>query len=33
VRDLPRWWIWAQIVLVVVVVAGMVVAIVQLAST
>jgi hypothetical protein len=31
-RDFPRWWIWMQVVLVVFVVAGMVIAIVQLAT-
>jgi hypothetical protein len=31
--DLPRWWFWMQVVLVVAVVAGIVIAIVQLAST
>jgi hypothetical protein len=33
VRDLPPWWLWMQVVLVVLVVAGMVIAIVQLATT
>jgi hypothetical protein len=31
-NELPRWWFWMQVVLVVAVVAGIVVAIVQLAS-
>jgi hypothetical protein len=33
VRDLPPWWLWMQVVLVIFVVAGMVIAIVKLAST
>jgi hypothetical protein len=33
VRDLPPWWLWMQVVLVVAVVAGMIIAIVQLATT
>jgi hypothetical protein len=32
-RDLPPWWLWMQVVLVVVVVIGMVIAIVKLATT
>jgi hypothetical protein len=32
VGDLPRWWFWMQVVLVVAVIAGIVIAIVQLAS-
>ena len=31
-RDLPPWWLWMQVVLVVLVVAGMIIAIVQLAT-
>jgi hypothetical protein len=31
--DLPPWWLWMQVVLVVLVVAGIVIAIVQLSST
>jgi hypothetical protein len=33
VRDLPPWWLWMQVVLVVFVVAGIVIGIVQLATT
>jgi hypothetical protein len=33
VRDLPPWWLWMQVVLVVFVVIGMVIAIVQLATS
>jgi hypothetical protein len=33
VKDLPPWWLWMQVVLVVVVVIGMVIAIVKLATT
>jgi hypothetical protein len=33
VRDLPPWWLWMQVVLVILVLAGMVIAVVQLAST
>jgi hypothetical protein len=32
VRDLPPWWLWMQVVLVVFVVIGMAIAIIQLAS-
>jgi hypothetical protein len=32
VRELPRWWFWMQVILVIAVVAGIVIAIVQLAS-
>ena len=32
-RDLPPWWLWMQIVLVVFVLAGIVIGIVQLATT
>jgi hypothetical protein len=32
VRDIPPWWLWMQVVLVVFVVAGMVIAIVKLAT-
>ena len=31
-RDLPRWWLWMQVVLVVFDVAGIVIGIVQLAT-
>ncbi len=31
--DAPRWWIWMQVVLVVFVIAGIVIAIVQLSTT
>jgi hypothetical protein len=30
--DAPRWWLWMQVVLVVLVIAGIVIAIVQLSS-
>jgi hypothetical protein len=30
--DLPRWWFWMQVVLVIAVVAGIVIAIVKLAT-
>jgi hypothetical protein len=30
--DAPRWWLWMQVALVVLVIAGIVIAIVQLAS-
>jgi hypothetical protein len=30
--ELPRWWFWMQVVLVVVVIAGMVIAIVKLST-
>jgi len=33
VKNLPPWWLWMQVVLVVFVVLGIVIAIVQLAST
>jgi hypothetical protein len=33
VRDLPPWWLWMQVFLVVMVVAGIVVAIVQLSTS
>jgi hypothetical protein len=33
VRNLPPWWLWMQVVLVVFVVIGIVIAIVQLATT
>jgi hypothetical protein len=33
VKDLPPWWLWMQVVLVVVVVIGMVIAIVKLSTT
>jgi ABC-type multidrug transport system permease subunit len=33
VGDVPPWWLWMQVVLVLVVVAGMVIAIVKLATT
>jgi hypothetical protein len=33
VRDLPPWWLWMQVVLVVFVVIGIVIGIIQLAST
>jgi hypothetical protein len=32
VRDLPPWWLWMQVVLVIFVIAGIVIAIVQLSS-
>ena len=32
-KNLPPWWLWMQVVLVVFVVAGIVIAIVQLATT
>ena len=32
-RNLPPWWLWMQVVLVVVVLAGMVIAIIQLSNT
>jgi hypothetical protein len=32
-RDLPPWWLWMQVFLVVVVVVGMIIAIVKLATT
>ncbi len=32
-RDLPPWWLWMQVVLVIFVVIGMVIAIVKLATT
>ena len=32
-QDLPRWWFWMQVVLVIVVIAGMVIAIVKLSTT
>jgi hypothetical protein len=32
VKNLPPWWLWMQVVLVVVVVIGMVIAIVKLAT-
>jgi hypothetical protein len=32
-RNIPPWWLWMQVVLVVFVVIGMVIAIVQLART
>jgi hypothetical protein len=31
--DAPRWWLWMQVVLVVLVIAGIVIAIVQLSTT
>jgi hypothetical protein len=30
--DAPRWWLWMQIVLIVLVIAGIVIAIVQLST-
>jgi hypothetical protein len=33
VKDVPPWWLWMQVVLVVFVVAGMVIAIVKLATS
>jgi ABC-type multidrug transport system permease subunit len=33
VKNLPPWWLWMQVVLVVFVVIGIVIAIVQLATT
>jgi hypothetical protein len=33
VKDMPPWWLWMQVVLVIVVLAGMVIAIVKLATT
>lgn len=32
-RDMPPWWLWMQVVLVVFVAIGIVIAIVQLATT
>ena len=32
-RDLPPWWLWMQVVLVVFVLAGIVIGIVKLATT
>ena len=32
-KNLPPWWLWMQVVLVVFVVLGIIIAIVQLAST
>ena len=32
-KDMPPWWLWMQVVLVVFVVTGMVIAIVKLATT
>jgi hypothetical protein len=32
-RNIPPWWLWMQVVLVVFVVIGMIIAIVQLART
>jgi hypothetical protein len=32
-RDLPPWWLWMQVVLVLFVVAGMVIAVVKLSTT
>jgi hypothetical protein len=33
VKNLPPWWLWMQVVLVVFVVLGIIIAIVQLATT